>query len=37
MRLTRTVPKTGPLPELQVFLCMHCGEVVTIEVPEPLN
>jgi hypothetical protein len=35
MRLTRTVPKIGPLYELQVFLCMRCGEVDTIEVSEP--
>jgi len=35
MRLTRTIPKAGPLPELHVFECMRCSEVDSIEAPVP--
>jgi predicted RNA-binding Zn-ribbon protein involved in translation (DUF1610 family) len=27
MRLTRTIPRLGIIPELAVFLCPDCGEV----------
>jgi hypothetical protein len=35
MRLNRTIPKAGPLPEMHVFECMRCSEVDTIEAPAP--
>ena len=31
MRLVRTVPKVGALPEFLVFRCPSCNEVDTIE------
>jgi hypothetical protein len=32
----RSASKIGPQPELQVFLCMRCGEVkITVEAPGP--
>jgi hypothetical protein len=31
MRLMRTIPKLGGLPELLVFVCDRCREVETIE------
>jgi hypothetical protein len=31
MRLVRTIPKLGGLPELRVFLCERCSHVETIE------
>jgi hypothetical protein len=31
MRLLRTIPKLGGLPELLVFVCDGCREVETIE------
>jgi hypothetical protein len=35
MRLTNTIPKIGPIPELYVFICVDCGEVSTVEAPDP--
>jgi hypothetical protein len=31
MRLVRTIPKLGGLPELRVYLCERCSHVETIE------
>jgi len=31
MRLMRTIPKLGGLPELLVFVCESCREVETVE------
>jgi hypothetical protein len=30
MRLVRTIPKLGGLPEMRVFLCERCHHVETI-------
>jgi predicted RNA-binding Zn-ribbon protein involved in translation (DUF1610 family) len=32
MRLTRTIPRLGIIPELDVFVCPDCGEVRAKEV-----
>jgi DNA-directed RNA polymerase subunit RPC12/RpoP len=34
MRLVRSVPKIGALPELRTYNCSSCGETVT-EADEP--
>ena len=31
MKLVRTVPKLGGLPELNVYRCAECGAVKTVE------
>jgi hypothetical protein len=31
MRLVRSIPKLGGLPELRVYLCERCSHVETIE------
>jgi hypothetical protein len=31
MKVERTIPKLGGLPELHVFLCERCSHVETIE------
>ena len=31
MKLVRTIPKLGGLPELNVYRCAECGAVKTVE------
>jgi hypothetical protein len=31
MRLVRTIPKLGGLPQLNVYRCAECGAVKTVE------
>jgi hypothetical protein len=31
MRLVRTIPKLGALPDLRVYLCERCSYVETVE------
>jgi len=35
LRVTRTIPKLGGLPELRMFRCDECGRVASEEVEEP--
>ncbi len=31
MKLIRTLPRLGGLPEIQTFLCQRCGQVISFE------
>ena len=32
MKVVRSIPKFGPMPELRIFSCTFCGEVETKEI-----
>ena len=32
MKIVRSVPKAGPMPELRTFQCPECDHVLTIEI-----
>jgi hypothetical protein len=34
MRLVRTVPRLGALPELRSYACRACGVYYTVETPQ---